>query len=85
MVDTTKIAPVDRRTLAKQSQAKMTAKIAELIPITLLRMTAEKLNELADEWESKAFFESQRVEFDNALNTLVWAESTLNEKLGVKS
>ena len=83
MGDTTKIEPVDRRTLAKQSQAKMTARIAEQMPIIMLRMTADKLNELADEWESKAFFESQRAEFDSALNTLVWAELTLNEKLGI--
>ncbi len=84
MGDTTKISPVDRRTLAKQSQAKMTAWVAEQMPITMLRMTADRLKELADEWESKAFFESQRVEFDNALSTLVWAESTLNEKLSGK-
>ena len=54
------------------------------MPIAMLRMTAEKLNELADEWESKAVFESQRAEFDSALTTLCWAESTLNEKLGIK-
>ncbi len=81
MTDIIDFRGVDRRALAKQRQAKMTARIAEMMTITLLRITADKLNELADEWESKAFFESQRAEFDSALTTLCWAECELNEKL----
>ncbi len=81
MTDIIDFRGVDRRALEKQRSAERSEEIAGMLPAILLRITAGHLNELADEWECNAYFESQREELDSTLTYLAWAECILNKKL----
>ncbi len=85
MDNVTPIGGADRRTREREERERSSAEngkfIARIINGTLLRMAVKELSQLADEWDSNSYSESQRAALYQAVDWISYAEVFFNNRL----